>query len=144
MSNYDLAIANDHAGVILKKKIIKSLQEKGLNILDLGTNDTERVDYPDYSNKLIEEILEETVDRGILICGTGIGMSIAANRSSDVRAALCTNEYMAEYSRLHNNANVLVLGSKLINDEESLLIVNKFLNTKFEGGRHLRRINKIN
>jgi ribose 5-phosphate isomerase B len=143
MKNYDLAIANDHAGVILKRKIIKFLENKGLKILNLGSDDEERVDYPDYASKVVEEIIEGVVSKGILICGTGIGMSIAANRSSAIRAALCTNETMAEYARLHNNANILVLGSKVTDDELSLKMVKKFLETKFEGGRHARRLSKI-
>ncbi len=143
MKNYDLVIASDHAGVILKAKIIKFLQEKGLKILNLGSDNDERVDYPDYAIKVVEEIIEGVVSKGILICGTGIGMSIAANRSSAIRAALCTNEIMAEYARLHNNANILVLGSKITEDEISLKMVEKFLDTKFEGGRHARRLSKI-
>jgi len=144
MQNYDVAIATDHAGVKLKAKIIKFLQQKNLKVLDLGTDGDESVDYPDYAHKVIEEIREETASRGILICGTGIGMSIVANRSSSIRAALCTSEYMAERSRMHNDANVLVLGSKLVPDELSLKMVEKFLETKFEGGRHSRRLAKIN
>ena len=143
MKNYDLAIASDHAGVILKTKIIEFLQKKGIKALDLGPKNDDRVDYPDYAHKMVEEIIEEAVPKGILICGTGIGMSIAANRSSSIRAALCVNELMAEYSRLHNNANILVLGSKLVKDELSLKMVDKFLETKFEGGRHARRLDKI-
>lgn len=144
MQNYDLAIATDHAGVKLKAKIIKFLQQKNLTVLDLGTEGDESVDYPEFAHKVVEEIREETAPMGILICGTGIGMSIAANRSSSIRAALCTTEYMAERARMHNDANVLVLGSKLVPDELSLKMVEKFLETKFEGGRHSRRLAKIN
>ena len=144
MKNYDLAIASDHAGVNLKAKIIQFLQEKNMKILDLGTNTDESVDYPDYSHKMVEEIIEETVPKGILICGTGIGMSIAANRSSSIRAALCITEYMAQRARMHNDANLLVLGSKLAPDALSIKMVEKFLETKFEGGRHARRLAKIN
>jgi ribose 5-phosphate isomerase B len=143
MKIYDLAIASDHAGVILKAKIIKILREKGLKVLNLGSDNEDRVDYPDYAYKMVEEIIEGSAPKGILICGTGIGMSIAANRSSSIRAALCVSESMAEYSRLHNNANILVLGSKLIEDKLSTRIVDKFLETKFEGGRHVRRLEKI-
>jgi ribose 5-phosphate isomerase B len=144
MKNYDLAIASDHAGVNLKAKIVQFLREKKLKILDLGTDTDESVDYPDYSRKMVEEIIEETVPTGILICGTGIGMSIAANRSSSIRAALCITEYMAERARMHNDANILVLGSKLAPDALSIKMVEKFLETKFEGGRHARRLAKIN
>ena len=143
MKNYDLAIASDHAGVKLKGKIIQYLQKKGMKVLNLGTDTEERVDYPDFTYKMVEEIIEQTVLQGILICGTGIGMSIAANRSSDIRAALCTREFMAERARSHNDANILVLGSKLVDDDISIKIVEKFLQTEFEGGRHARRIAKI-
>jgi ribose 5-phosphate isomerase B len=143
MKNYDLAIASDHAGVKLKGKIIQYLQKKGMKVLNLGTDTEERVDYPDFTYKMVEEVIEQTVLQGILICGTGIGMSIAANRSSDIRAALCTSEFMAERARSHNDANILVLGSKLVDDDISIKIVEKFLQTEFEGGRHARRIAKI-
>ncbi len=143
MKNYDLAIASDHAGVKLKDKIIRDLRKKNVKVLDLGTDSEERVDYPDFTYKMVEEIIEKTVSQGILICGTGIGMSIAANRSSDIRAALCTSEFMAERARSHNDANILVLGSKLVDDDISIKMVEKFLKTEFEGGRHARRIAKI-
>ncbi len=144
MQNYDLAIASDHAGINLKAKIVQFLQKKNMKILDLGTDTDESVDYPDYSHKMVEEIIEETAPKGILICGTGIGMSIAANRSSSIRAALCVTEYMAERARMHNDANILVLGSKLTPDALSIKMVEKFLKTEFEGGRHARRLAKIN
>ena len=143
MKNYDLAIASEHAGVKLKDKIIRDLRKKNVKVLDLGTDSEERVDYPDFTYKMVEEIIEKTVSQGILICGTGIGMSIAANRSSDIRAALCTSEFMAERARSHNDANILVLGSKLVDDDISIKMVEKFLKTEFEGGRHARRIAKI-
>jgi len=143
MQNYDLAIASDHAGVNLKTKIIQLLKTKGIKVLDLGTEGDQSVDYPEYAHKMVQEIIDETVAKGILICGTGIGMSIAANRSSDVRAALCVTEFMAERARMHNDANILVLGSKLAEDALSLKMVEAFLNTKFEGGRHSRRLGKI-
>ncbi len=143
MQNYDIAIATDHAGVRLKNKIKAHLRKIGMNVLDLGTDTEERVDYPDYANKMVEVIIEKTVPKGILICGTGIGMSIAANRSSDIRAALCFNEFMAERARSHNDANILVLGSKICEDEVSLKMVDLFLHTQFEGGRHTGRIAKI-
>ena len=114
-----------------------------MKVLNLGTDTEERVDYPDFTYKMVEEVIEQTVLQGILICGTGIGMSIAANRSSDIRAALCTSEFMAERARSHNDANILVLGSKLVDDDISIKMVKKFLKTEFEGGRHARRIAKI-
>ncbi len=143
MKNYDLLIASDHAGYLLKCKIVDFLQQRRLKVLDLGTNSNESVDYPDFAKLLVEEIISETAPLGILICNTGIGMSIAANRNSDIRAALCINELMAKQARLHNNANILILGSSLTSDKESYKILDKFLTTKFEGGRHNRRLSKI-
>lgn len=138
-----IAIANDHAGVHLKNKIIEVLSRRGIEVINFGSDDEERVDYPDYAHLVMEAIIEKHADRGILICGTGIGMSIAANRSSAIRGALCLNEFMAERSRTHNNANVLVLASKISSDKEALAMVDKFLSTEFEGGRHKKRIDKI-
>lgn len=143
MYSYDIAIASDHAGVILKSKIISFLEKKNLNVLNLGTNSNKSVDYSDFSSKVIERIIKNTIPVGILICGTGIGMSIAANRNRSIRAALCTTEYMAQHSKMHNNANILVLGSKIISSSKSLKIVQKFLETSFEGGRHSNRVGKI-
>ena len=143
MFKYDFGIASDHAGIGMKSKIVDYLVTQNKKILDLGPINHESVDYPDYADKLVESVNEEIVTQGILICGTGIGMSIAANRYSYIRAALCINENMAEYAKRHNNANILVLGSKLITDDESLKIVHKFLYTSFEGGRHSRRLAKI-
>ncbi|MGC0372155.1 MAG: hypothetical protein DGJ47_000861 [Rickettsiaceae bacterium] len=138
-----IAIANDHAGFTLKEKIIEVLELQNIKVINLGCNNHDRVDYPDYVHLLTESIIEGQATKGILICGTGIGMSIAANRSSAIHAALCTNEFMAERCRSHNNANVLVLGSKLNDDDASLEILQKFLTTEFEGGRHTKRIDKI-
>jgi len=143
MQNHQLAIASDHAGIDLKDEIIKFLQKKDVIVVDLGANNLERVDYPDYAHNLMEKIIEGSVEHGILICATGIGMSMTANRSSDIRAALCTTEFMAERARLHNDANILVLGAKIINSDTALKIVDTFLNTEFEGGRHAHRLAKI-
>ena len=144
MQNYQLAIASDHAGVDLKDKIINFLKKQNIVAVDLGSNKDERVDYPDYAHAMVEKMIEGSVERGVLICSTGIGMSIAANRSSDIRAALCSTEFMAECSRLHNDANILVLGAKIVSHDTALKMVEKFLNTEFEGGRHARRLAKIN
>jgi ribose 5-phosphate isomerase B len=143
MTDFDFAIASDHAGFELKNKIISYFQKNNVQILDLGTDNSDSVDYPDYAKKLIDEIIEETVSVGILICGTGIGMSIAANRNSEIRAALCLNEFMAERARLHNDANVLVLGSEITDEKSAVKIIQKFLKTIFEGGRHVNRLQKI-
>lgn len=141
---YNISIASDHAGFFLKKSIISYIASKGYLVSDLGTfNDSQSVDYPDYASILCESILEDEGRVGILICATGVGMSISANRFSGIRAALCTSVLMAELARQHNDANLLVLGSKINNLDEALLIVQKFLDSKFEGGRHIKRISKI-
>lgn len=143
MANYDFVIASDHTGYHLKLKIVEFLQKKHLKIYDFGAHNEESVDYPDFAKKVTEAIEDEIAPFGILICATGIGMSITANRNSSIRAALCNNEVMAKYARLHNNANILVLGAKHVNDELCYEMIDAFINTKFEGGRHQRRINKI-
>lgn len=143
-----LFIASDHAGFQLKSELIKKMHEysdKGNNseieLVDLGTNSDESCDYPIFAKKLVENLLNASEkDRGILICGTGIGMSIAANRHSQIRAALCFNEEMAIMSRKHNNANVLVLGARIIDFDVALQCIRAFLKTDFEGGRHARRL----
>lgn len=143
MSNYDFVIASDHAGYNLKSKIIQYCNKKNISVHDLGTNSKESVDYPDLAKNATEAIIDEMAQFGILICATGIGMSMAANRNSQIRAALCPNEIMAKYARLHNNANVLVIGANQVSEEECYAMIEAFVNTKFEGGRHLRRIDKI-
>jgi len=143
MKIYNIAIASDHSGYLLKDKIIKFLIDKKLTVKDFGTNSSETVDYPDYANMVVDSILDEESLSGILICGTGIGMSIAANRRLGIRAALCTDLFMAERARSHNDANVLVVPSKILQDDEIIAIVDKFLSTQFEGGRHNTRIAKL-
>lgn len=145
MQNYDLVIASDHAGYQLKQKILKHFESKhsNMHVLDLGTDNDNRTDYPDYAKLVTDMIINEESPKGILICGTGIGMSIAANRNSQVYAALCTDILMAEKARQHNNANVLVLGSRIVETKIALKIVDTFLSAEFEGGRHASRLNKI-
>jgi len=145
MQNYDLVIANDHAGFDLKLKILDFLKKKNYKgkIIDVGTDSRDSVDYPDYSQKAVQEIIDGNAKYGILICGTGIGMSIAANRNSSIRAAICCNEIMAEKARAHNNANILVLGSRLTEERLAFKMIEIFLNTEFEGGRHASRLSKI-
>ena len=133
-------IASDHAGFSLKNQIIESYNE----FIDLGTNNEERVDYPDFAINLIEKINKNENSKGVLICGSGVGMSIAANRDNNIRAGLAFNSEVAGLIRKHNNANVLVLPGRFMNIQEALKCINNFLNSKFEGGRHLNRINKIN
>ena len=140
--NNKIFLASDHGGFSLKDTIFFFLKEKNINAVDLGCNSLDPVDYPDYA-KLLASKIEDKKSVGIIFCGTGIGISIAANRFSHVRAALCTSVEMASMSRKHNNANVLALGERIITKELAKEIVFEFLNTKFEEGRHLLRINKI-
>jgi len=138
-----IAIACDHAGPDLKERIKDELEVLGFEVLDFGTDDTNAVDYPDYAEKVSQAIITGQADMGVLICGSGIGMSIAANRHQEIRAALCHNEVAAELSRRHNNANVLAVGARTINEETAIACVRKFFNTEFEGGRHEDRIAKF-
>ena len=135
-------LASDHAGFILKQKISKFLIGKGIKILDLGTKSKTSVDYPDFAH-LMAKKMKKNDNVGILVCGSGIGMSMAANRHKNIRAALCNNIKSAKLSRMHNNANVIALGSRLTKKDVALKCVNVFLKTPFDGGRHLRRIKKI-
>jgi len=139
-----LAIGADHGGYILKKEIVDFLSKIGnIEVTDHGASGPESVDYPDYGRKVSEAVSNGTVDRGILICGTGIGMSIVANRYPQVRAALCHDNFTARMSRLHNDANVLVMGERVIGRGVALDIVKAWLETEFEGSRHQRRLDKI-
>ncbi len=138
-----IALGADHAGFELKEKIKKFLQEAGHEVLDLGCHSTESVDYPVYGAKVAKAVLQGEAERGILVCGTGLGMSMVANRFPGIRAALCHELFTARMSRLHNDANVLVLGGRVIGDVLALEMVKVFLETPFEGGRHLRRVNQI-
>lgn len=138
-----IAIASDHAGFELKEKIKEHLISLGYEVIDLGTNSHESVDYPDYAEKLAVKVSSGEVSEGILCCGTGIGMSIAANKIPGVRAGVAVNEFMARMAREHNNANVLCLSGRLTDPETAKKLVDVWLNAKFEGGRHERRVKKI-
>lgn len=138
-----IVIASDHAGFHLKEKIKEFLQKENHDVIDVGCFSAESVDYPEFGAKAIEKILNKEAEYGILICGTGIGMSIVANRFPGIRAALCHEPFSAKMARLHNNANVLVLGGRIIGDGIAIEIVKTFLKTPFEGGRHQKRINLI-
>ena len=138
-----IVIASDHAGYSLKEYVKKFLFKKKLQISDVGTYNKDSVDYPVYAHKLSEKIKKNQKSIGILICGSGQGMIMAANKHKNIRAALCYNEKSTKLSRLHNDANVMTLGSRLISKKKALKLLNIFLNTKFEGGRHKRRIKKI-
>jgi ribose 5-phosphate isomerase B len=141
MSTDPIIFGSDHAGFGLKKELMAYLQPE-YEIIDVGVGDTTSCDYPVYAHKLCKEVLSRQTS-GILICGSGIGMSITANRHPGIRAALCLNEYMARMARMHNDANVLCLGDRIIGVELAKSIVDAFLETNFEGGRHLRRIELI-
>jgi ribose 5-phosphate isomerase B len=142
MSNI-IAIAADHAGFALKSAVAAYLRAKGYEVLDLGTNSEDRVDYPDYGVKLAEAVAKGKAKRGIGICGSGIGVSIALNRNPMIRAALCHDVNTATLARQHNDANVLALGARIISEDVALKCVDAFLNTDFEGGRHAARVEKL-
>ena len=136
-------ISSDHAGFKLKEYIKVSLKRKKLKFEDLGPEDNNRVDYPDYAHKLARKVNVSKNNIGILVCGSGTGMNIAANKHKNVRAAQCFNTKSTKLSRLHNDANIITLGSRLISKKNALKFVSIFLNTDFDGGRHLKRVKKI-
>ena len=135
-------ISSDHAGYNLKINIIRKLSKKQ-KIVDLGPSSKNSVDYPDYAHKLSKKVSDNKGSFGILICGSGMGMSMTANKNKKIRAALCYSVKNTKLSRLHNNANIITLGERLINKKKAFNLIKVFLSTKFEGGRHLRRVKKI-
>jgi ribose 5-phosphate isomerase B len=139
----EIYIGADHAGLTLKAKIFEYLKNKGCHIIDLGTYSTESVDYPDYAKKITEAVAASDNKLGILVCGSGIGMSIAANRNPKIRAALCHNVEYAKLAREHNNANILVLGGRFLKEEEALDVTIAFLTANFIGGKHKTRVDKL-
>lgn len=139
-----VALASDHAGLALKDELKALLARLKVEATDLGTNSSASVDYPDFAHALANGVAEKRFDAGILVCGTGIGMSIAANRHSEIRAALCTDPYSARMTRLHNDANVLCLGARVVGGGLAEEIVTAFVTTSFEGGRHAARVAKLN
>ena len=138
-----IAIGSDHRGVNYKKAIKEMLEKDGFEVDDVGTYSEDSVDYPDFAQKVGEEVKEGKVDFGVLVCGSGIGVDIVANKVTGVRSVNAVNEKMAEMSRRHNNANVISLGADMIDMETALNNVKKFISTEFEGGRHERRVEKI-
>jgi ribose 5-phosphate isomerase B len=138
-----IALGADHAGYELKEALKGWLINHGYHVLDLGTHSTESVDYPDYAALVGESVADQKVERGLLVCGTGIGMAMAANKVPGVRAALCAGRFSARGSREHNDANVLVLGGRLMGAEMATDILHAWLETDFAGGRHARRVDKI-
>ena len=140
----NILISNDHAGTELKKEIVKYIKAKGHSIKNYGDDSGESVDYPDFIQPLAKQVSENNEQTGIIICGSGNGVSMVANKYNGVRAAICWNKELASLSRQHNNANVLSLPARFLTTEEAIEIVDVFLTTDFEGGRHERRVNKIN
>ena len=138
-----ISLSSDHAGFDLKEKIKNYLFKKKIKVIDLGPKNSNSVDYPDYAKKVARNIVSKKRNVGILVCGSGTGMAMSANKIKKVRAAVCYNAASARLSRMHNNANILALGSRLTNKQNAIKLVNLFLSTKFDGGRHLRRVKKI-
>ena len=138
-----IALASDHAGFALKELLKKHLKTLGYEPLDLGTHNEDSVDYPDFGNAMAAAIKAGKAERGILVCGSGIGISIAANRHPHIRAALCHNEETAKLSREHNDANVLALGARIVSEETAKTMLKTFLTTQFAGGRHAGRVAKL-
>ena len=138
-----IAIGNDHAGTEYKQIIAEHLTAMGIEVENVGCDDDKSVDYPDYAKAVAKRIQEKQADLGILICGTGVGMSIAANKFKGIRASLCCDCYSAEMTRRHNNSNILCLGARVLGIDLAKRIVDTYIDAPFEGGRHLRRLNKI-
>lgn len=138
-----IALASDHAGFQLKELVKSHLDSRGLQSVDLGTDSEESVDYPNFAHKLAESLIKGEADLGVLVCGTGLGMSMAANRHPGIRAALCHDHFTASASRRHNDANVLVMGGRVIGPDLAKEIVDTWLETPFEGGRHLARVERL-
>lgn len=138
-----IGIGSDHGGFELKEYIKEYLDKEGISYIDYGTNSTDSVDYPDYGKKVADAVVSEEVDRAIVVCGTGIGISIACNKVKGIRCALCGDTYSARMSREHNNANILALGGRVIGRDLALEIVSIWIKTEFSGGRHEKRVEKI-
>lgn len=138
-----IAIGNDHAGTFYKQQITAELKENGIEILNFGTNNTESVDYPDFVHPVAAALSDDEVDFGIVICGSGNGVSMTVNKHEAIRGALCWTKEIAYLARTHNNANILCIPARFTSVHQAKEMVNVFLNTEFEGGRHLNRVNKI-
>ena len=138
-----IVIGCDHAAVQMKNNVINHLKSQGYDVIDVGTYSEESCDYPDYAYAAAKKVADGEVAKGILICGTGIGMSIAANKVNGIRCALCDNLFSAEMTRRHNDSNMLSMGARVISNQLALKIVDMFLDTPFEGGRHQRRVEKL-
>ena len=138
-----IGIGNDHTALDLKKAVAEHLQNEGYEVVDYGTYTKESCDYPKYGEKVARAIIAGEVDLGVLICGTGVGISLAANKVRGIRAAVCSEPYTAQLVRRHNNAQIIAFGARVVGDEMAKMIVDSFLNAEFEGGRHQRRVDMI-
>lgn len=138
-----IGIASDHVGLELKPIIISYVEELGHEVVDYGPHSSERTDYPQYAKLVATEVIKKNVDAGILICGTGVGMSISANKIKGIRAVVCSDPYTAQLSKQHNNTNILAFGSRVVGSELAKMIVKSWLEAEFEGGRHAKRIEMI-
>ena len=144
MENMTLVIGCDHAGLSLKQKIVAHLKERGIEVIDVGTHTPESCNYVDFAHAVCEAVTSGKAERGILVCGTGIGMSIAANKHAGIRAAACENTFSARMTRLHNDANVLCLGERVVGYGLACDMVDLFVDTEFSGGRHQMRVDALN
>lgn len=138
-----IGIGSDHGGLELKEKVKKHLMSRGIEVIDFGTHTSDSVDYPDMAKPVCAAVLGNEVDCGILFCGTGIGISIAANKHKGIRAALCSDVYSAKMAKLHNNAQIICMGGRVIGEDLACMIADTWIDTEFEGDRHIRRLNKI-
>jgi ribose 5-phosphate isomerase B len=138
-----IGIANDHSGVEMKNEVVEYLKSKGYEVVNYGTDSTESTDYPIWGEKLANAVAAGEVDRGIGICGTGVGIGLACNKVAGIRACICSEPYSAKYSRLHNNCQILCFGDRVIGIELAKMIIDEFMTTEFEGARHERRVNEI-
>lgn len=138
-----IAMGNDHVAVKMKEHIKEYLEEKGYEVVDFGTNSEERCDYPVYGKRVAEAVVSKQCDFGILICGTGVGISLAANKVKGIRAVVCSEPYSAKLSRMHNNTNIVAFGARVIGNATAEMIVDEFLSAEFEGGRHSARVEMI-
>ena len=143
MSDERIPIASDHAGFELKSKFVTALRKKGFTVDDKGSTGTEPCDYPDFAKLVASDVASGSAKRGVLLCGSGVGMDIAANRYKGVRAALAWNRDIAKLSRQHNNSNILVVPARFVSEEEGIAVLESWLTTEFEGGRHATRVDKI-
>ncbi len=138
-----IALGCDHGGIVLKDSVVATLKKLGAEVVDFGTFDTQSVDYPVYGLKVAEAVASGQCDAGVLMCGTGIGISISANKVKGIRAAVCTNTYMAQLTKNHNNANIIALGGRVVSPQEAADIVTAWYEAEYEGGRHQKRLDMI-